>query len=243
MEIKFTSIFSDIPKEFYPKPAYMCLPDWYKETKPYVERTSMKNDGYDNTLFKTIKKCMPIFDSITSGYIIFSAIDINVASLENGSYFIEWPNVFNVISNNIPINPVQFHDFDQLTEYPFLKNKESVPKFANPWGIKTPRGYSVFVTTPMHRELPFEILPGIVDTDKIHAPINFPFLFKEKNWNGVITSGTPIAQVIPFKRDSWKMKIGEKDEDKKISLQQIFHINSSYKSPYKQMLWTKKEFK
>jgi hypothetical protein len=243
MEIKFNSIFTDIPEEFYPKPAFMCLPDWYKETKPYVERKSINNDGHDNTLLKTIKKCIPVFDSITSGYIIFSAMDIKVSSLENGSYYIEWPNTFNIISNKVSTDPIQFHDFDQLTEYPFLEKRDRVPKFINPWGIKTPRGYSVFVTTPMHRKLPFEILPGIVDTDKNHAPINFPFLFKEKNWNGFIPSGTPIAQIIPFKRDSWKMKIEEKEEDKKISLQQVFRMQSSYKSPYKKVLWTKKDFK
>lgn len=242
MKIKFTSVFDDIPKEFYPKPASACLPDWYKQNKPYVEKKSINFDGNDFIPARTIKKCTPIYDSITSGYIIFSTIDIDIKSTENLSAYMQWPNKFNFISNKIAVDPIQFHNFEQLEEYPFLEKEERVPKFVNPWGIETPKGYSVFVTTPMHRDLPFEILPGIVDTDKMNAPINFPFLLNKKGWTGVITSGTPIAQIIPFKRDSWELVIG-KEEDEKKSLKQIFHINSSYKSPYKKTFWNKKEFK
>jgi hypothetical protein len=31
-------------------------------------------------------------------------------------------------------------------------------------------------------------------------------------FEGLIPKGTPVAQVIPFKRDKWKMKIGSKKE-------------------------------
>ena len=242
MKIKFTSVFDDIPKEFYPKPASECLPDWYKENKSYLEKKIINFDGKDFMPLRTIKKCMPIYDSITSGYMLFLAIDVDVKSTNGLTTYMQWPTKFNFISNKIAVDPIQFHDFEQLEEYPFLEKKEKVPKFVNPWGIETPKGYSVFVTTPMHRDLPFEILPGIVDTDKIHSPINFPFLFKKNGWSGVIPSGTPIAQIIPFKRDSWELVIG-KEEDEKRSLQQVFRINSSYKSPYKKIFWTKKEFK
>ena len=40
---------------------------------------------------------------------------------------------------------------------------ENIPKFINPWSIKTSKGYSIFITQPMHRDLPFEILQSIVD--------------------------------------------------------------------------------
>ena len=41
MKIKFTSVFHDIPKELYPKPASACLPDWYKQNKPYVKKNQL----------------------------------------------------------------------------------------------------------------------------------------------------------------------------------------------------------
>ena len=43
----------------------------------------------------------------------------------------------------------------------------------------------------------------MVDTDKYPIPVHFPFLLK-KNFEGLIKQGTPIIQVIPFKRESWK---------------------------------------
>jgi hypothetical protein len=48
-------------------------------------------------------------------------------------------------------------------------------------------------------------LPAIVDTDKHPIMVNFPFFLKE-NFSGVIPYGTPIVQVIPFKRENWKSK-------------------------------------
>ena len=235
MDIKFTSIFCDIPKAFYPKPAQLCLPDWYKESESYFN-----TDNSEAVISrKTIKKCMPVFDSITSGYIVFSAIDISVKNTENGVYF-QWPNKYVLSGSKKNVDPLEFHDFKQVEKYPMLE-KEEVPKFVNPWGIQTPKGYSVFVTSPMHRDIPFDILPAIVDTDKNHSPINFPFLLKNK-WSGIIPCGTPIAQIIPFKRDSWKMSIGEKEEEKN-ALQQLFYLQSSYIGGYKKFNWNKKEFK
>ena len=35
--------------------------------------------------------------------------------------------------------------------------------------------------------------------------INFPFFIKE-GFTGLIPYGTPIVQIIPFKRDDWKSK-------------------------------------
>jgi hypothetical protein len=237
-DIKFINIFHDIPEDLYPKPAYLCLPDWYKKTPTYYNNEKNVNG---NAGTKTIKKCMPIFDSLTAGYIIFSIVDINV-SIKDDKPFYSWTKNYNTVTSNSIMKALEFHDSSQLGYYPFLENEEGAPKITSPWGIKTPKGYSVFITTPMHRKLPFEILPAIVDTDSNHSAINFPFLLKDKKWSGVIPSGTPIAQVIPFKRESWKMSIGNKREQEQ-SLQQMFRINASFSNVYKKLNWNKKEFK
>jgi hypothetical protein len=61
----------------------------------------------------------------------------------------------------------------------------------------------------MHRESVFTILDGVVDTDKYTAPVNFPFVLNDWKFEGLIPAGTPVAQVIPFKRDSWEIEIGQ----------------------------------
>ena len=50
-------------------------------------------------------------------------------------------------------------------------------------------------------------LTGIVDSDKEpFFPGNYS-LFLKKGFSGIIESGTPILQILPFKRDEWKSEI------------------------------------
>jgi hypothetical protein len=235
--IKFVSLHDNILKMFYPKPATECIPDWYKLQTPYSNnKKTIDEHGMVNA---TIKRCVPIFDSITAGYIIFTCMDIEV-SRENNKTFFKWSTTFTGRFGNL--NPISFHDPDQVSSYPSLKDLEGVAKFLNPWSRQTPKGYSVIFMTPMHRDLPFEILPGVVDTDKHSAEVHLPFFFKDPNWTGIIPAGTPIAQVIPFKRESWEMALGnEKDKEKTIEslkTQRVFFANV-----YRKMFWSKKTFK
>jgi hypothetical protein len=63
----------------------------------------------------------------------------------------------------------------------------------------------MFIHPTYRPDLPFYILPAIVDTDKHPLIINFPFFIKE-GFTGVIEFGTPMVQAIPFKRDNWESK-------------------------------------
>jgi hypothetical protein len=113
----------------------------------------------------------------------------------------------------------------------------------NPWAIKTPPGYSVLFIQPMHRESVFTILPGVVDTDQYSAAVNFPFVLNEPTkFTGLIPAGTPMAQVIPFKRDSWEMQLGTQEDIQ----EQVLVVNrlrtkffDAYKTQYRQL----KEYK
>lgn len=236
--IKFTSIYQDIPKIFAPRPASTCIPDWYKKQESYMG--NKKEIGINGNVNPTIKKCIPIFDSITAGYILFSAIDINLQSTDLDISYM-WPNSFKKKDGEL-IAPVVFHQNTQINQYPRQGLIEDMPKFTNPWSIKTPNGYSVLITQPMHRDLPFQILPAIVDTDKYHEAVHFPFYFKNPKWTGLISAGTPIAQVIPFKREDWSMSIGGED-DAKLARESFNTVKSFFFNGYKDIFWSKKIFK
>jgi hypothetical protein len=112
----------------------------------------------------------------------------------------------------------------------------------NPWSIKTEPGYSTLFVPPFHRESIFTILPGVVDTDQYSAAVNFPFVLNDWGFEGMIPAGTPMAQVIPFKRESWKMSLGsnkEIEKDKEITINVRSRFFDAYKSFYRQ----KKEYK
>lgn len=181
-----------------PLPAKKLIPEWYKSQDKYVDgiKSINKETGQYSV---TIKGCMPVFDMITSGYIITTPADIHV-SQENGEANFSWAvNGYTCIES---------HSQAQYDKYNIPK--EFVPvgyKFINPWRIETPKGYSSMFVTPTFRDdLPFECLPAIVDTDKHPIAVNFPF-FLRKDFSGIIPAGTPMIQVIPFKREGWKHEV------------------------------------
>jgi hypothetical protein len=223
--ILFTNIVK-VEKKYNPQPASSCLPDWYKKQTSYM---SNKKDPVENgTTTATIKKCIPVFDALTSGYILFTPVDIYVKTV-NGSPLYSWPD----------LDMVRFHPISQAENHP-AQNGFDYAKFSNPWAIKTPKGYSTLFAHPFHRDLPFTILEGVVDTDTYVSPVNFPFVLNDPAWEGLIPAGTPMAQVIPFKREKWKMQMSQDvsgfNDNQMLLKSKIFNR-------YKNFFWEKKEFK
>jgi hypothetical protein len=212
----------------FPQAASNFVPDWYKNTKSYIN-DQKKPNGSGGT-DATIKRCMPVFDAITSGYIITSPADVYV-KIKDGDQYFEWPS----------FGLIQFHPIEQAPEHPY-KKPYAYPKWISPWGIKTPKGYSTLFIQPLHRESVFTILPGIVDTDKYNAPVNFPFVINNPSFEGLIPAGTPIAQVIPIKRNSWIKKSGNKHDI--IGIEQTnIKLRLSFFDGYRNRFWKRKEYK
>lgn len=229
-----------------PQPASNHIPNWYKNMESYIGGIK-KPDGKSNTT-ATIKRCMPVFDAITFGYIITSPADVYVSIQEYEAKNSETGEVI----EGLPIKRVQhfewstfdliqFHIIEQAPNHP-IKNSHDYAKWMNPWSIKTPKGYSTLFIQPMHRDSVFTILPGVVDTDKFFAPVNFPFTINDPSFEGLIPKGTPIAQVIPFKRESWKLELGGNKE-----LQEQQEITNKLKTKffdkYKDIFRQEKQYK
>lgn len=227
MEITFTNVsgFNDLEQ---PQPASKFMPDWYKHMQSYT--TGEKKPSGDGGTNATIKRCMPVFDAIVSGYIITSPADVWV-SIRDGQQYFEWSS-FGLIA---------FHPIEQAPTHP-ARNEHAYPKWMNYWAIKTPRGYSTMFVQPMHRESVFTILPGIVDTDQYYAPVNFPFIINDPNFEGLIPKGTPIAQVIPFKRESYTMTFGGEKEIKE-QANITANLQTKFFDRYKTMFRANKEYK
>lgn len=228
MDITFTNIYQTEAVDS-PKPASQMIPSWYKEVESYLNG-SRKPTG-DGSSAATVKKCMPVFDAITSGYIITLPADVYVSQKDGQPYY-EWSS----------FGLVQFHPVEQAPNHPNRNGHMAYPKWINPWAIKTPKGYSTLFVQPFHRESPFTILPGVVDTDTYSAPVNFPFVLNDATFEGMISKGTPIAQVIPFKRESWEMKIGTEKELKE-QTNVTTKLQTKFFDRYKTMFRSPKEYK
>lgn len=218
-----------VSEKYSPKPAIENLPEWYKKISSYIDNDKRPFLNGHQTR-STIKKCMPVFDSISMGYFIFLPYDIYI-EYDGFQYNFVIPHESSQI-NNHPREQVEFHPY-------VTGDHVNVPKFSNPWSIKTQKGYSCLIIPPMHRENIIQILPGVVDTDRYDNYINLPFTVSKKEFTGIIPAGTPIAQVIPFKRESWKLNnISSKDIKESGTL-----VRSVFFEGYKKLFWSKKEYK
>lgn len=176
----------------------------------------------------TIKKCMPVFDAMTGGYIIPTPMDVYV-SQRDGLPWYEWAAG----------TSIEFHPVQQAPNHPGF-NGAPYPKWINPWAIKTESGYSCLFVQPFHRESVFTILPGIVDTDTYYSAVNFPFVLNDVTFEGMILAGTPMAQVIPFKRDSFKMQVSKNTEPQAVITRKL---RSRIFDSYRNQFWNRKEYK
>lgn len=187
--IQFTNI-NEWLEETIPTPATKIIPEWYRKMP------TRHNNDFSNANSITIKKCLPVFDALTAGYILSTPCDIYVKQEDGEPSYLPTMDILSA------------HPAKQLFMNP-NGNMFKVPKLMNGWGIKTPKGYSTLFIPPMHNPNPwFEVLPGIVDTDILTEPVNFPFMLKDKKFEGLIPCGTPFIQIIPFKRDVWKVAVG-----------------------------------
>jgi len=138
---------------------------------------------------------------------------------------------------------ISYHDKIQAPKEWHHKIGEYAGKFINKWIIVTPPGYSCLFTQPMNRlgEDRFQLINGIVDTDTYIAPINFPFILLKRDKQFLIKKGESCVQVIPFKRETWKMSSGFYYEKRHAETSNL--LDSEFIDRYKKMFWHKKSFK
>ncbi|UBF19619.1 hypothetical protein HRTV-10_gp35 [Halorubrum tailed virus 10] len=185
-------LYGAIPE---PIPANKVLPDWYKKLGQYTA-----NDGeFGSTNTRegisrsTVKRCAPFMEAMTMGFIIPLSGEIYFEA-KDGYVNYEWEFQEPLISN---------HNLSQVGGEMFPNHEWPIMKFNNQWCMKVPDGYSVLVTNPLNRPgQPFTPFSGVVDIDNYFNNVNAPFMWTGGDFEGVVPKGTPIIQVIPFKRDA-----------------------------------------
>jgi hypothetical protein len=171
-----------------PLPAKAYLPDWFRKLPAVDEK---KLSATDTGL--TIKRCMPFLDAMTTGWLITLPATLRIEIRDQGAIVNSgWDFDRPLISN---------HGMHQVKGNPW--GHRPPQKFHNFWTIVTPPGWSCLFVNPMNRPNGiFEVISGVVDTDTYRSPIHFPFFATGRDGLHVIEKGSPIVQVIPFRRDS-----------------------------------------
>lgn len=234
-------------KNIHPIPSKLDIPEWYKKIEKQLD---------EDPRSQSVKSCMPFLDSMTCGYLLPLSQDMilqhNIWVKNKNKYMTHIGfsnnNDKHKIKNQYNLNiDTEEHPTRQVggkDSFMGKKNKGmGIPKIMNPWTIKTPPGYSCLFVPPMQREMDYiHIIPGIVDTDTFDLKINFPFIINTEKYDKIdtiISMGTPYVQVIPFKREGWKMNTCE---HKKSLVKELLH-NLKIKDIYKIFSWNKKIYK
>ena len=234
--------FIENNKDILPVLTKTNIPDWYKKL----------THSYEN---QTVKGCMPFLDTLTCGYPLKIPTDYKIRHNvefegKKRSGFDSAQQMMNSIAEKVNINyqgKAEFHSTDQLKGSPYVeKNKNlSFHKILNPWIIKTPPGYSTLFVPPLNNsDDRFSIIPGIVDTDSFENEVNFPIVINGDKYeilDTILERGTPYVQCIPFRRDSWKMKVKPITEKK--YLENRFFMLKHIVHNYKKIFWKKKLWK
>lgn len=171
-----------------PVRAKTALPDWFRQLPAVSEvHVSPTNSGL------TVKRCMPFLDAMATGWVIGLAASVRM-EISDGGRTVDcgWDFDRTLVSN---------HASHQVAGNP----REPLPpcKFHNYWTIRTPLGWSCLFVPPLNRPNGvFEVVAGVVDTDTYQSEIHFPFFATGQDGLHMLERGTPIVQVIPFRRES-----------------------------------------
>jgi hypothetical protein len=191
--IKHESALEEYPDILVP--AKTKVPEWYKKIMSFSGDKIINLK--DNSINETIKKCIPFLESLSVGYMITLPFDLYVKD-NNGT-----PNIIvkNKDHNIRTRGAVADKNLVPTGFYPLEYTWDTNISFS------VPKKYSILITHPLNRnDLPFHTLSGIIDGPYINTPHgNFPFYIKN-GFEGIISQGTPIMQLIPFQQESWKAK-------------------------------------
>lgn len=164
-----------------------ALPDWFKRLPPVTEdQRSVTDTGL------TVKRCMPFLDAMMAGWIIPLVATVKMEISDNGrSVDTGWQFDRTLVSN---------HGMHQVAGNPYEPRPPS--KFHNFWTIRTAPGWSCLFVPPLNRPHPaFECFSAVVDTDTYVAPVHLPFVATGDDGLHTLERGTPLIQVIPFRRE------------------------------------------
>jgi hypothetical protein len=230
--IKFTCTDADACDLYPPVPSAKMVPEWYKDMPVDVEKIAgyIEDDGVPS-----VKRCVPVLDYITSGYVIRNSYEIVIKPSLDAS------GIWKFESKCSNPNYVNAHPWFQA-KIDQNNRKTHYFKIHQQWKIETPAGYSCLFYQPHYffrKEISF--FPAVVDTDKHNDCVAFVGSINTDQ-EFTIAPGEPLMVIFPFKREEWKMTT---DVDPAISRMSSFkyHLKTAWHGTYQKFMHSKKSYR
>jgi len=200
-----------------PVPASKAIPDWYKGMTPADTGKGVY----------TFKRCVPALEALSAGWIIPVPADIIVTVSEDGTAIdTEVRYTKPLISSHIPI---------QMKGSPWAKRP--VIKIETQWCVRTSPGWSCLYTKPMNTQSDLEPFSGIIETDTYNQPVVIPLCLSLPDGVHVIEKGTPLVQVIPFRRERLASKIRASTQAERAAVLVQYNAVLSQAGWYRKFIW------
>ena len=221
-------LYNIISDSYAPQTTKSLMPEWFKDA-PKFEIDPNTQEPYLNTEggpVRTFRSCPGLLDIFISGYVYVTPCNITFKKNTDGTTFAKTEAGYeDFIGVRQPMKsfptPIGCDDY----HFHWYPN----------WAPSVPDGYSVMYIHPINRfDLPFITTSAIIDNDKMDTPGLMPFFLK-KDFEGTIPAGTPYMQLIPYRREDWKMekKFYSKDEIEKRHNQQAKKFRTKDGGAYK----------
>lgn len=193
--IDFVTYNEETLVDFKPVLAKDVLPEWWKKQK--IHEVNIGQVGH------TIQACPAMDDWLKIGWYIIANKDHEIVCGDGAGHD---EDDFTFSTHSVDASPS--HPANQFGPFEFLNDKpiKDAFKFRMPWNIILPKGYSMFYTDPfLFQNRHFAVWPGIIDGDTFNKNMDNAqlILYPRTTTSFVIKKGTPICQIIPFRREEW----------------------------------------
>lgn len=160
----------------------------------------------------SIRRCAGTIDLLAAGVTLPLWTNYRFRPHESGMF---WETGSDDYSPPADIGQVQGFGFDSTGSCPMTAMRKieegQYPKLVNPWRIETAPGWSTLLLPLYWEPNPnFSVVPAIVHTDYYHTANIVLNITSDAAFT--IPFGTPIAQLIPFKRSADFSEIDFADE-------------------------------
>lgn len=227
--------YNSLLENFGPEPSKKNIPQWFSSANRFwiddLGNTAEHSFGGKVLSFKA---CPAIMDAFVMGYMLKTPCNIYIYK-ENNQMKCKTDFGFEDFCGQRP----------KMENFPVPQGYEEDHFHWYPnWMPSLPKGYSALYVNPLNRfDLPFMTISGVIDNDDMDTPGLMPF-FINKGFEGIIPSGTPYVQIIPFKREDWELdKVMHSQED---IIQRHSDQASKFRIPeggaYKKSIWKRKNF-
>lgn len=230
-KLKFISMIEGVDETMPVIPAYKHQYEWVKRaTKNFKESGTLTDKVDTNQLLPFLSKlnvrhtskCPGIINLKSKGFIVRTHSDIHL-KIKEGSYEWNTPSDWTAMSDGHCEDTITHHFEDSLHQFMTDWPKDTlniILKINLPWYVKIPKDYELIMIDPFYKDdYRFTVCPGLFEPDLGLAKLNVPIYWHSTDGEFMIKAGTPIAQLIPIKKENVDFEVTNKNDDKDFSKQ------------------------